>query len=329
LADSIRDIERSIISLLPEEGYRYQCLMLFLEALFEADNFGVNKWGVQYVASLDRLRLLVGSIIVLTIHKQGIWVTLDRELLQESKEDLALLNRSENWLWDDGQWAEYEKVPSRNGFYKPFRNDEQIWPVVRRLHFHYIARVANKYSQLRADSQRLHMPEVLEYLRLVLDRYVPEPDYAEPVTLSQEMEKYQAARQYKALPETERELLTQQRIGQGQFREKLKRYWRGCAVTNCQAVDILRASHIKPWRVSNNEERLDLYNGLLLVPNLDAAFDKGLVSFTNEGEIMISPRLSKNDQERLNIHLDLRLARLEEQHLKYMKYHREHVFQKE
>jgi putative restriction endonuclease len=71
------------------------------------------------------------------------------------------------------------------------------------------------------------------------------------------------------LPETERMAVTRSRIGQGEFRDRLLARWRGCAVTGIDSPDLLRASHIKPWRYSSNQERLDEYNGLLLLPQYD------------------------------------------------------------
>ena len=126
--------------------------------------------------------------------------------------------------------------------------------------------------------------------------------------------------------ETQREAVIQSRIGQGKFRTDLLRYWACCAVTGCQATEILKASHIKPWRDSDNAERLDPFNGLLLIPNLDSAFDSGLISFSDEGVILISSQLSKEDAERLNIHPELKISTLTKEHCKYLAYHREYIF---
>ena len=101
----------------------------------------------------------------------------------------------------------------------------------------------------------------------------------------------------------------QSRVGQERFRAKLIEYWTGCAITECQAIDILKASHIKPWRHSNNNERLDVYNGLLLIPNLDATFDSGLITFNDAGEIIISPFLNDKDYKILGIHRNMRIKK--------------------
>ena len=86
----------------------------------------------------------------------------------------------------------------------------------------------------------------------------------------------------------------------------------------------LVASHIKPWRLASNVERLDPYNGLLLLPNLDRAFDSGLISFTDTGKVMLSSFLS--EPACLGISSDMQI-KLQEPHLPYLHFHQERVFQ--
>jgi len=87
---------------------------------------------------------------------------------------------------------------------------------------------------------------------------------------------------------TEKESLIQCRIGQGKFRENLINLWQGCSVTGVKMISLLVASHIKPWCYSDNKERLDPFNGFLLLPNIDKAFDMGYISFDEKGMILIS-----------------------------------------
>jgi hypothetical protein len=101
---------------------------------------------------------------------------------------------------------------------------------------------------------------------------------------------------------TERRALVLSRVGQGRFRDALMSLWGGrCAVTGLDLPLLLRASHIKPWRDSDNRERLDVYNGLLLSPAYDAAFDAGLVTFAEDGRMVISSELTPRRVERLGI----------------------------
>ena len=97
----------------------------------------------------------------------------------------------------------------------------------------------------------------------------------------------------KALTDTEKAIMTNARMGQGRFREQLVAMWNGCAVTGYSDKRLLVASHIKPWSRSNNQERLDKFNGLLLLANLDKAFDLGFISFADSGRVMISSHLEK------------------------------------
>ncbi len=95
---------------------------------------------------------------------------------------------------------------------------------------------------------------------------------------------------------------------------------------SCPLTWMLIASHIKPWRDADNQERLDTYNGLLLLPNYDKLFDLGYISFNPKGKIMCSRLLDKFDREAIGLTSDLHLVKLENQHLKYLKYHTKKSF---
>jgi len=126
--------------------------------------------------------------------------------------------------------------------------------------------------------------------------------------------------------ETTKTLLIEARIGQGKYREELIRIWGKCSVTGCPRINILIASHIKPWKDSDNNERLDGYNGLLLTPNLDKLFDLGLISFDNNGKIIVSSNLSNDDTEMLNVNHSMSLTLVHDNNRKYLDYHRNKVF---
>ena len=128
---------------------------------------------------------------------------------------------------------------------------------------------------------------------------------------------------------TEREATVRQRIGQNLFREGLMALWGGrCAITGLDVPELLRASHAKPWADSNNLERLDVYNGLLLAAHWDAAFDAGLVTVGVDGALMPSSALSDAARSVLGLSCTLRL-KLRPEHEPYMAWHRERVFRVE
>ena len=101
---------------------------------------------------------------------------------------------------------------------------------------------------------------------------------------------------------TTKEALVSARVGQGAFRTAVLAAWGDrCAVTGARTLDAIRASHIKPWRDSEDEERLDPANGLPLVATLDALFDAGLISFEDSGAMLISPLLDEAERGRLGV----------------------------
>lgn len=129
------------------------------------------------------------------------------------------------------------------------------------------------------------------------------------------------------LDSTSREALVHARLGQGKFREKLLELWSGsCAVSGCAIPELLRASHIKPWRDSTNRQRIDSDNGLLLEANLDALFDSGLIAFEDSGNMLVSGRVSTDEQKRLGIPRKLRKFPNKQQ-CRYLAWHRENRFQ--
>lgn len=124
------------------------------------------------------------------------------------------------------------------------------------------------------------------------------------------------------LTETERVYLRAARIGQGDFRDGLVRRFRGrCPVTLLENLELLVASHIKPWSACSNPERLDPENGILLSALVDKLFDRGLLSFGDNGDPIFSPMLSKEDLERLRVHC-VSSVRLTEANRRYLEYHR-------
>ncbi len=129
--------------------------------------------------------------------------------------------------------------------------------------------------------------------------------------------------------EATRQALIQARLGQGRWRRDLLRHWSGrCAITGLELAALLRASHIKPWRASDNRERLDMFNGLLLCPAYGAAFDAGLIGFIDDGSVAISPQLPTNQLLAAGISKSVvQLSNLGDAHRAYLAYHRENVFQ--
>lgn len=124
-----------------------------------------------------------------------------------------------------------------------------------------------------------------------------------------------------SLSPTDREQVVLARLGQGKFRKNLINYWKMCPITKIDFVPVLKASHIKPWANSSNMERVDPYNGILLSPNMDSLFDKGFMSFNDDGSVIVSPQLGVNGMKALGGDVKVKLS-FNAKHLSYLSFHR-------
>jgi len=134
-----------------------------------------------------------------------------------------------------------------------------------------------------------------------------------------------------ALSETERMALVLARRGQGAFKENVMQVEFQCRITKVDKIEHLRASHIKPWRdCEDSAERLSAGNGLLLTPTIDHLFDRGFISFENNGALLISP--AAHDQSLLKMGIDpdesTNVGGFNSDQRHFLEYHRESVFLK-
>lgn len=131
-----------------------------------------------------------------------------------------------------------------------------------------------------------------------------------------------------ALTPTQRTAIVQARVGQGLFRQNLCRIEKRCRVTGVCEPAHLRASHTKPWRSSNDEERLSGENGLLLTPTIDHLFDRGFISFEDDGDLLVSPIANRNALSRMGVACDrvINVGSFSAGQRQFLEYHREFVF---
>lgn len=119
------------------------------------------------------------------------------------------------------------------------------------------------------------------------------------------------------------------RIGQGKYRENLFEEIPFCPFTKINDERLLIASHIKPWVVSSNEEKIDPKNGITLSPTYDVLFDRGFISFENDGSLLVSPFISPMNQKRLDIKEGKKIQValfLDDKRTGYLEYHRQNIF---
>lgn len=125
---------------------------------------------------------------------------------------------------------------------------------------------------------------------------------------------------------SERTQLIKARIGQGLFRSRVAVIEPCCRITSIRDKRFLIASHIKPWAKSDNTERLDGYNALLLAPHIDRLFDYGFITFNDNGQVHVSRQLPAEIQRAWGLDMNVRPSPLTPKQQHYMTYHRNEIF---
>ena len=125
---------------------------------------------------------------------------------------------------------------------------------------------------------------------------------------------------------TEKEVLAKVRTLQHKYRDLLLKQLKYCPLTRVTDQRLLIASHIKPWCFSNDREKLDIYNGFILTPLYDKLFDRGLITFTKEKEMIISPSLSKSTISKLCLKEGKYEYLPVEGREEYLKFHNDKIF---
>ena len=130
----------------------------------------------------------------------------------------------------------------------------------------------------------------------------------------------------KHLEETVKATLVMARRGQGLFRSRVQAIEARCRVTGVSAEKFLIASHIKPWKDSNNAERLDGNNGLFLSPHVDRLFDGGFISFSKSGQMLVSPQLDSSVLSKWSINPNKKYGKFNTEQAFFLEYHSEELF---
>lgn len=212
-------------------------------------------------------------------------------------------------------WEGEEKHSSDKRVVKANKNGDEIHLFYREVHhtsFVYFGKILLTDYQLRENTPS-------EFVFKIISLSYDDVDAFKEVR--------EHAAEYKTLAVTEQDQIVKSRLGQGNFRRNVIRLWGSCSVTGLQNVSLLRASHIKPWKDSNNNERLTPYNGFLLIPDYDFLFDKGYVSFKNNGAVLVSQRLSPFARKVFDVRDDLQLRKIFPENKEYLEFHRSEVFE--
>jgi putative restriction endonuclease len=241
------------------------------------------------------------------------------------KPDFGPAGQSNNWAregWLVG--VEYTRLD------RPFRpkdHIEQIRPLL-----------PGKYSPLRSTGdglQSVYLAEIPEDLANMLGRLgdsaipsVPLVASPEPLSASIAEEEAQLANLQgrSDIGEAEKRQLIKARRGQGIFRTNVRMNESHCRVTGIADPAHLRASHIKPWKDCSDAEKLHGCNGLLLAPHIDHLFDRGWISFTNEGNLLVTESLNTAVLRAWSIPESFNAGSFSPLQKEFLAFHREHVF---
>ena len=227
-----------------------------------------------------------------------------------------------NWA-DVGWYVEVEFSEIANPI-KPKNFMEEIRPLL-----------AEKYAPLQSNGnglQGIYLTEISSSfgeLLILLSNADLLAVQNELAPLSDDESEYEIAMEIEARKldgDLEKIQLTKSRRGQGIFKANVRLIEDRCRITGVSNIKHLRASHIKPWASSNDLEKIDGFNGLLLSPHVDHLFDRGFISFQESGQILTSKDLNLEVLDRWAISADQNVGKFRREQHCYLEYHRDVVF---
>jgi len=180
-----------------------------------------------------------------------------------------------------------------------------------------------------ADVLFSHLEGFGEKIQELAERQIEDDGSVQQLVEKSEEVIVESIRNSTKIDSTEKQALINARKGQGRFRQNLESIEKGCRITGVTDRRLLRASHIRPWRACESDvQRLDGYNGLLLTPTIDHLFDQGFITFKDDGQMMISSIIPRDQLEKLGISQEesINVGAFSEKQIGYLKYHRENVF---
>lgn len=183
----------------------------------------------------------------------------------------------------------------------------------------------NRRIRIHVDSGEVETSDFLRGLQLTQDL----PDLTDVASDSREadddvVEREIASRTFDG--PVDRLQLIRAKRGQGAFRSNVLAVEQRCRVTGVSDVRLLRASHIKPWRISDDSEKIDGNNGLMLSPHVDALFDKGFITFEKTGRLRASSQVDLTVLQLWSISTDHHYGDFSNAQSNYLAHHHEEVF---
>ena len=214
--------------------------------------------------------------------------------------------------WDTDGWlvqVDYEEI---NNPLKPKNHMDILGPLL-----------SDRYSPIRADGggNQVYLAEISKAMATSLLSLI-----GHQLDVAIEEGEEREIKNRTDIDVTEKYQLVRSRVGQGQYRKNLERHEAGCRITGITDKRFLTASHIKPWVKSNDFEKLDGNNGLLLSPHIDRLFDRGYISFQDNGQLIFSPSLPSEVMTAWGLNNPAKVKPLTNKQSFYMNFHRSEIF---
>jgi len=202
--------------------------------------------------------------------------------------------------------------------------EEMNAPIKPKDHMNILAPLLpERYSPIRADGggNQVYLAEIPKPMAAALLSLI-----GHQINIAIEEGQEREIKNRTDIDVTEKYQLVRSRVGQGQYRSNLERHEAGCRVTGVTDKRFLTASHIKPWAKSDDFEKLDGNNGLLLSPHIDRLFDRGFISFEDSGHLILSSSLPSDVVSAWKLHNPAIRRALSNKQAAYMAFHRKEIF---
>jgi putative restriction endonuclease len=221
----------------------------------------------------------------------------------------------------------------------PVRFEALSRPLIPKNHMKVIATVLPRaHAPLRASgnsNQGIYLAEIPPSMATVIQGLLEEQllKIQEEIAVEMDEQLTDSAMEEEIWQRTnlgpgEKRQLISARIGQGIFRENVERIEKACRVTGVLDRRHLRASHIKPWKISDDREKIDAFNGLLLSPHIAHLFDRGHISFSNDGRMLVSDHLNPTVLRAWGLDKTRPPHPFRLEQWVYLEFHRQHIFEK-
>lgn len=284
--------------------------------------------------SYEMMREIAPGDLILSFYQQHIAaVGIARTYCYDNAKPEEFGNRGA--YWDNKGWRIDVAFNELNNKIKPSAKMNLILPVL-----------PSKYSPLQNNGRgnQIYLTEITNELMSVLAMLIGDEvklliEHApsmianplnapyDPLNKIAEWEEHEITlvETSSSINETEKENIIKSRRGQGLFRKRVSLIEGECRITKVNNPEHLIASHIKPWRHAENEQRLDEENGLFLTPHIDHLFDRGFISFEDNGKVIVAPRTDLESLVRMKVDTKSSVGSFSSGQKEYLDYHRNYV----